>query len=175
MVSMAPGTSRKSAAISRAVRRGTQVVDSEQTACLVEFDMMADGCEQILNLAVILGCIANAIGCDHRQAQGTRNADGCLIPPFFFALPVALQFDVNILVSEDARQLFDQSRGPLLRRHAASAAASGPSSPPVRQTRPEAYWLRSSNVRRTLALGCFAHLELRNELAEILIAFTRCA
>jgi len=105
--------------------------------------MMADGCEQILDLAVILCRIANTIGCNHRQAKGTRNADGCLIPTFLFALPVALQFDVNIFVSEDACECFS---GLAARCFATTSKrrSERSSSPPVRQIRPEAYWLRSS-------------------------------
>ncbi len=57
----------------------------------------------------------------------------------------------------------------------ASAAASGPSSPPVRQISPGGVLAEVVEVRRALALCCFAHLELRNELAEILIALPRCA
>jgi hypothetical protein len=85
----------------------TKVVDCEQAARLIEFDMMADRREQILYFAVVLGRVANAVGCDQRKVQGTRDADGSLIPPFLFALAMALQFDVDVLTAEDARQLFN--------------------------------------------------------------------
>ena len=54
-------------------------------------------------------------------------------------------------------------------------AASGPSSPPVRQTSPAAYCCRSSKCGRAFLLRRLPHLESRDELAEILIAFARFA
>ena len=105
---MAPGTSRKSAAISCAGRRIAAVVEREQAAGLVEFDVMTDGGEQIQNLAIVRSRVAHAIGGDHRQLQRARNANGGLVAPFLFALLVALQFDIDILAAEDSRQLFDR-------------------------------------------------------------------
>src|ERR1700722_15313134 len=58
-----------------------QVVDSEQAARLVEFDMMPDSCKQILNLAVVLDRVGTALRADARQIQRMCNADSSLITP----------------------------------------------------------------------------------------------
>ena len=83
---------------------------------------MADGRKEILNLAVVFGRIANAVCRDQRKIQGTCDADSGLIPPFLFALPMALQFDVDVFAAEDARQLFN---GLAARRFAAARKRRG--------------------------------------------------
>src|SRR5581483_369566 len=68
---------------------------------------MADGGEQILYFAVVCGCVADAVGGEDWQPEGARDAEGGLIASFFFALLVALEFDVDVVGAEDADELFD--------------------------------------------------------------------
>jgi hypothetical protein len=60
-----------------------------------------------LYLAVVMSGIADAIRGDHREIEGARDTDGSLVTPFFLALLVALQFDIDVPVTEDPRQPFD--------------------------------------------------------------------
>ncbi len=135
---------------------------------------MADGGKEVLNLAVICGRVADAIGGDHRQIQGTRDADRRLISPLFFALLMALQFDIDILAAEDARQLFDRLASGFF-----AAAHQAPQPMALRRLlsdRPGRMRIARDHRRLPrLALCGFPHLELRDELAKILIAFTRFA
>ena len=85
----------------------TLAVHGQQAACLVQLDMVADGGKEVLNLALIRRRITNAVGGNHRQTERTCNADRSLVAPLFLALLVALQFDINVLVTEDAYELFD--------------------------------------------------------------------
>jgi hypothetical protein len=45
------------------------VVDGEQTAGLVEFDMMANRREEVEDLTVVGRCVADAVGGDDGQAE----------------------------------------------------------------------------------------------------------
>jgi len=82
-------------------------VEGEQPTCLIEFDMMADSGEQILNLAVVVCGVADAVGSNERQAERVCDTNCRLIAPLLLALMVPLQLDENVLLSEDADELFD--------------------------------------------------------------------
>src|SRR5580698_1713979 len=63
--------------------------------------------QNIQNLALILRGVPNAICRNNRESQAACNTYRCLIPLLPCATSVALQFDVDVVPSEDADQLFD--------------------------------------------------------------------
>ena len=83
---------------------------------MVELGVVADGGEEVEDLAVVCGGVADAVGGEHRQLQRTCDAKRRLVAPLFLALAVPLQFDVDILAAEDARRAVRLSRGLPLRR-----------------------------------------------------------
>ena len=151
-----------------------QVVDSEQAARLIEFDMMPDSCKQILNLAVVFNRVANAVRCDQRKVQGMCDADSSLIPPLLFALPMALQFDIDVPAAEDTHHLFNCLA---CRRFATTRERRGQRAliPSREADQTGGVLAEIVEVRCALALRGLTHLELRDELTEILIALTRRA
>jgi len=81
-------------------------VRSQKAACLIEFDMIANGREKIEYLALIRCGVPDPIGGDDRQIEGSRDAEGSLVAPLFLAVLVALQFDVYTSTTEDAGEFF---------------------------------------------------------------------
>ena len=136
---------------------------------------MADRGEEIENLAVVCRCVADAIGRQHRQLQRIAR---CGSQPDFATLP-----RVPGGAAVRRRHFSGRRFRPAVRRLSRAsffaavqqAAANGPSSPPVRQTRPDAYCCKSSKLAAPSRFRRLPHLELRDELAEILIAGARFA
>ena len=94
--------------------------------------------------------------------------DGGAVARFFFALEVPLEFDVDIVVAEDADESIDCAAG-FVDAALCRAAASGPSSPPVRQIRPSA--CSCEFFARDCAFAFFgAQLHFGDQVAEILVA-----
>ncbi len=83
----------------------TLAVQGQQSAGAVQFHVVADRGKQVEDFAVVRFGVAHAVCGEHGQLQRARNADRCLISPLLLALPVALHFDVDISVAEDAREL----------------------------------------------------------------------
>ena len=85
-----------------------------------------------------------------------------------------LQLDIDILRSEDANQPFDSFAACLF-----AAAHQGSGQRAFIATRqadqPGGVLLKIVECGRAFLLGCLAHLELRDELAEVLIAFAGLA
>ena len=126
----------------------------------------------VLYLAVVMSGIADAIGGDHWQVESPRDADGGLVAPLFLALLVALQFDINISVTEDARELLDCLAARCFaaareRRSQRSLVTSGQAD--------QARGILTQIVEgcRAIAFCGFAHFELRDELAQILVSLAR--
>jgi hypothetical protein len=67
-------------------------------------------------------------------------------------------------MAEDVYQLLNGFTASLFPPRA-NAAANGPSSPPVKQIRPDAYCRRSLKVAAPSFFGRFAHLDVRKKLA----------
>ncbi len=59
--------------------------------------MVAYRGKYIENFPVIGRGVTNTVGSQQRQAQVLGNADGSLVAPFFLALTMTLNFDINIL------------------------------------------------------------------------------
>ena len=98
-----------------------------------------------------------------------------LIAALFFAKLMALQFDIEIAAAKDRGKPISKSYVRMPCPCCASAAASGPSSPPVRQISPAENSSKIFKRRGAFSLGWFPHFEARNELAKVLIARLRCA
>src|ERR1700733_5291095 len=80
-------------------------IQRKQAACMIEVRMMAYRGKEIQNLTVIRSGVTNAIRRNDWKLQGACNPNRSLIPPLLLAFAMALQFDVNILGTEDANQL----------------------------------------------------------------------
>ena len=51
--------------------------------------------------------VADSVGGEQRKIQRAGDVDGGAVAGFFFALEVALQFDVDVTAAEDADELID--------------------------------------------------------------------
>src|SRR5262245_9087236 len=67
---------------------------------------MAQRGENVAEFAFLFGGIRHAIGREDGKLQSMGYFDGDTVAGFFFAVKMPLQFDVNILASED----FDQAK-----------------------------------------------------------------
>ena len=119
-----------------------------------------------------LDSVANAVGGDERQLERARNADRGLIPPLLFALAMSLQFDVNIIAAKNARELLNHI-APCIFSAAHQRCCERALVATGQADEACCVLLKIVAVRGAILLGCFAHLELRNELAEILIPGAR--
>ena len=72
--------------------------------------MVADGGEGVAQFAALRDGVADSVGGEQREMQRLSDVDGGAVAGFFFALEMALQFDVDILGSEDADELIDLAR-----------------------------------------------------------------
>ena len=117
-------------------------VAREQTAGFGERGFVMQAGEDIEHFALRSGGVADAVGGDQRQFETAREIDRGLIARFFFAIEMALEFDIDVARSEGAGEAGQRFGAfPFF-----SARASGPSSPPVRQSRPSANSVKSSKV-----------------------------
>ena len=120
-------------------------IGGQQPAGFVERGVVADGSEHIEQFAIGFRCIANAVGGNHRQTQRGGQRKQRLIAALLVAAAVTLKFEIEMPGPKMAL-----SRSMILPAASlppcASAAASGPSSPPVRQMSPAENSSRSSSV-----------------------------
>ena len=72
--------------------------------------MVADRGEGVAEFASLGSGVADAVGGEQRKIQGTGEIDRGAIAGFFFAMEMALQFDVDILAAEDADELIEMFR-----------------------------------------------------------------
>ena len=125
--------------------------------------------KEVQNLAVVRGGVAHSIGRQDWELQRARNPNRSLIAPLLLAFLMSLQFDVDIARAEDANQLFDRLTACLLAAaHQRSSKWAFIAARQADQT--GAYCCRSSKCGCAFLLRGLAHLELRDELAEVLIA-----
>ena len=129
---------------------------------------MADGSEGVAEFAIFGGGVADAVGGEQRKIQRAGDGDGGAVAGFFFALEMALQFDVDISAAENSDELIDRRRASSM-PPCCKAAARGPSAPPVRQIRP---WACSCKFFFADCAFAFfgAQLHFGDQAAEILIA-----
>ena len=83
----------------------------QQAAGVRKIAMMADACKHIEQFALLRLRIRSAICGEQRQRQFARDFDRRLIPRFFFAAKMPLQFDVNIVTSKAFAKPFHRLRG----------------------------------------------------------------
>ena len=82
-------------------------VAGEQASGGGERAMVADGGEGVAQFASFGSGVADAVGGEQRKMQRAGDVDGGAVAGFFFAMEVALQFDVDIFGAEDADELID--------------------------------------------------------------------
>ena len=63
--------------------------------------------ECIAEFAGFSSGVADAVGGEQRKIQRAGDVDGSAVAGFFFALEMALQFDVDVFVSEDGDESID--------------------------------------------------------------------
>ena len=73
--------------------------------------MVADGGESIAKFASFGSGVADSVGGEQRKIQRAGDGDRGAVAGFFFALEMALQFDVDVLGSENADELIDLAEG----------------------------------------------------------------
>ncbi len=73
--------------------------------------MVVDSGEGITKFATLRDGVADAISSEQRKIQRTGDINGGAVARFFFALEVALQFDVDIFGTEDANELINVASG----------------------------------------------------------------
>ena len=73
--------------------------------------MIADAGEDVENLAIAGRGIATPLVASSGSCSATRNFNGRLVARFFFAIEVALQFDVNVVLAEDAGEPVHRAPG----------------------------------------------------------------
>src|SRR5271165_4796358 len=76
--------------------------------------MVANGGEDIQHLMFVCGCVTHTVGCHQRKMKRTGNPNCRLVAPFFFALLMSLELDVNILLAKDRDQPLDDFNSCLL-------------------------------------------------------------
>ena len=69
--------------------------------------MVADGGEGVAQLAALRDGVADAVGGEQRKMQRVGDVDGGAVAGFLFAMEMALQFDVDIVGTEDSDELID--------------------------------------------------------------------
>src|ERR1700730_502818 len=137
---------------------------------MIEICVMTYRREDVQALAVVGNCIADAIRGEHRQFQGSGNPNRSLIPPLFLTFLMALQLNVDALTTKDVNQLlYSFSASNFAAVHQRSCQRSFVSTRKANQ--PGCVLLYIFECGCALSLGLIAHLEPRDELAEVLIAF----
>ena len=86
-------------------------VAREQAARRHQRAMVADGGEHVAELAVVGGGVTDAIGGEQRKMKVAGDFDGDAVARLFFAMIVALEFDVNIVAAEDVGEAVDDAMG----------------------------------------------------------------
>ena len=135
---------------------------------------MADCRKDIKNLAVLLRCVAHAVGCNHGQPVHGCQAEQQLVAAFFIALLVALEFEIDIAVPVNCGEPFHELAcfvvsAACQRRGNWAFVASGDAD----QSGGELFEVFECGG--ALGLCCLPHLEARDELAKILVTDLRCA
>ena len=67
--------------------------------------------EDIAERAIVRRGVADAVGGEQRKVEVAGDLDCNAVAGFFFAMKVALQFDVNVVAAEDASEVFDRAAG----------------------------------------------------------------
>src|SRR6202789_208343 len=152
----------------------TLAIYGKKTSGVIEIRVVAYCREYVENLTLI-GCgITNSIGRQDGQLQRLCNADRGLIAPLFLAFIVALNFDIDIVWAEGSSQPLYRLPACLL----ATACQSGGEWTFIatRQAdQPRRVLLQVLPCGGALSLHRLPHLELRDELTEVLIAGLRLA
>ena len=86
-------------------------VAGEQASGGGERTVMADGSEGVREFAGFGDGVVDAVGRQQREMECLGQIDRNAIAGFFFAVEVALEFDVNILGAEDGDELIDLFSG----------------------------------------------------------------
>jgi len=71
--------------------------------------MVADGGEDVAKLAIERCGIADAVGGEQRKAEVAGDLKGDTVAGFFLTMQMALEFDVDVVVAEDAGEAIDDA------------------------------------------------------------------
>jgi hypothetical protein len=144
-------------------------VEGEETAGVVDVDVVADGGEEVEDFSVARFGVADAVGGYYGELKRAREMEGGLVAGFFVALVVALKFDVDVVGAVEADELFEEGAGG---GFAAGGESGGERAFVAAGEADESFGILGEVVVGSCAfgLGFLAHFELRDELAEILIA-----
>ncbi len=82
-------------------------VAGEQASGGGESAVVADGGEGVAQFAGFGGGVADSVGGEQRKIQRAGDVDCGAVAGFFFALEMALQFDVDVIAAENADELID--------------------------------------------------------------------
>ena len=136
--------------------------------------MVANGGEHIEHLAVGFCRIANAVGGDDRQTQRGGERKQRLVAALLVAAAVALQFEIEMRGAVDGCEPVDDfARGMRCRSAQGRGERAFVAAGETDQASGKLFEIFERGC--AFGLGGFAHLEARDELAEILIAGLRCA
>jgi hypothetical protein len=150
------------------------VVGSEQASGVVEVDVVADGGEDVEDFAVVWAGVADAVGGDDGEAERAGQAERGLVAGFFVGELVALELDADILAAVEGDEVFEEDAAGGL---ATGGEGSGEWAFVAAGEAEEAFGVLGEVVvgGGSFGLGGFAHFELGDELAEVLIAGARGA
>ncbi len=149
-------------------------VARQQAAGFGQRGLVMQAGEDVQHLALHTGGVADAVGGDQRKLHAAREFHGGLIARFFVAVEMALQFDVNVVASEDARQAI-QSFGRVAVFQAAcerAFVATSEADQPFGELS-EVLERGGGPFAGLRDFGARAQFHARDEAAEILIAFAR--
>jgi hypothetical protein len=145
------------------------VVGGEEAAGVVEVDVMADGGEEVEDFAVVRFGVADAVGGDDGDLERAGEAEGGLVAGFLIAELVALELDVDIVAAVEVGELFEEGAGCWF---ASRGEGGGEWAFVAAGKADEAFGILGEVVEGggAFGFGGLAHFELRDELAEVLIA-----
>ncbi len=139
---------------------------------MIQIRMPPHRSEHIQHLAVVRRRIPNPIRRKHRQTQRSRDAQRRLIAPLLLAVRVTLHLDIHTLRPKDCNQPRDHLPAclfaPMYQRRRQRPFIS-----PRHADKPASMLFEIANRRRTFAFTHLAHLELRDQLTEVLISTAR--
>jgi hypothetical protein len=87
------------------------VVGGEESARVVEVDVMADGGEEVEDFAVVGFGVADAVGGDDGELERAGEAERGLIASFLIAELVALELDVDVVAAVKVGEVFEEGTG----------------------------------------------------------------
>ncbi len=136
---------------------------------MIERRVVANAGEYIEKFAIAISGIANTVGSDDRQTAFRGQAKQRLVAAFLFAQLMTLKFDIDMAAAVNGCEAIKALAGvtvSILRERSSKRTLFSASE--ADQAGREFFEIIKS--RGTFRLGGFAHLESRNQLAQILVS-----